>query len=699
MSSRAKNSSSALANAAGIEAAKHVAALVRELNDHCYRYYVLSRPTVTDSEYDRLYRELEKLEVEHPTLVQSDSPTQRVGAPVAEGFKSVTHRVSMLSLGNAMDEEELREFDARVQKFLERDAETPEGAESVATQSTEYFVEHKFDGVAVTLSYQSGVLVQGATRGDGFTGEDITTNLKTIRSIPLRLRDGPESAEGVLLEVRGEVLFLREHFEALNRELEGGGDEPFANPRNAASGSLRQLDSAETARRPLTFFAYGLGAVEGVELAPHHAGVVSRLAELGFRVSPLAEIVHGADGLARAYQQALSTRPSLPFEVDGMVVKVNERALQEQLGFRQRSPRWAIAAKFPPEEETTTLEDIMIQVGRTGALTPVAVLTPVKVGGVVVSRATLHNEDEINRKQLMIGDTVVVRRQGDVIPAVVAPVIERRTGAERSFVFPQDCPRCGTQTVRPEGEVVRRCPNESCPAKLAERVLHFASRGGADIEGLGEKLVLALLEHNLLKDISDLYALDPEKLAAIPRMGETSTAKILAMIDKRRELPLDRFVFALGIRHVGERTAQALSRAAGSLSGFLALSPEQLASVPDIGEEITQSVLSFLGDAKERDMISRLLERGLRVMDSKSPSGTSLLGKVFVLTGALPTLSRKDAEALILSQGGKVSASVSKKTSFVVAGADAGSKLEKANELGVAVIDEDTLKVMCAPVA
>jgi DNA ligase (NAD+) len=670
---------------------KRMHTLVHELNQHCHRYYVLSRPIVSDAEYDRLYRELEDLERKYPEEVLPESPTRRVGAPVATGFSTVTHRIPMLSLDNAMSEDELRAFDDQVQRFLEKvGGVSPQDARRI-----EYFVELKFDGVAVTLTYEGGLLARGATRGDGTLGEDITANVRTIRSIPLRLIATEVQSPQSIIEVRGEVLFLRKDFAALNRELEEGGDEPFANPRNAASGSLRQLDSAETARRPLTFFAYGFGALEGLGAPATHAEAVQRLKALGFLVSPFAKTVKGADALCAAYREAREQRPQLPFEVDGMVVKVNHRALQDQLGFRQRSPRWAIAAKFPPVEEVTTLEDIVVQVGRTGALTPVAILSPVKVGGVVVSRATLHNEDEIRRKQLMIGDRVVVRRQGDVIPAVVAALIERRDGTERAFVFPSACPECGTPAVREEGEVVRRCPNPACPAKVVERALHFARRSAVDIEGLGEKMVRALLDAHLLSDVADLYALTTDKLEKLPRMGEVSSAKLVEAIQKRKEIPLDRFIFALGIRHVGERTAAALARASGSLDAFLGLTEEQLHLIQDIGEETAKSVAQFLKDPDERGVIARLLSRGVKVLPVAGPRSAALTGKTFVLTGTFPTLSRSEATQLIQSCGGVVSGSVSKKTHYVVAGADPGSKLQKAEALGVPVIDEAALRVLC----
>lgn len=652
-------------------------ALVEELNDHCYRYYVLAQPTISDAEYDLKFRELEALERQHPDLIRNDSPTQRVGAQPAQGFATVKHAVPMLSLTNAMDEAELTEFDAQVRRFLEDDA-----------RQITYAVENKFDGVAVNLRYSYGEFVSGTTRGDGYQGEDITQNLKTIKAIPLRLRLESQEVMPPRLEIRGEVLFEKTAFQELNAERVANLAEPFANPRNAAAGTLRQLDSRIVAKRPLTFFAYGFGDVVGWFVPESHFDSMLAVEKLGFKHSPFLRRVSGAGGLLEAYRQGLSQRDSLPFEVDGLVVKVDSRALQEQLGFRQRSPRWAVAAKFPPVEANTRLLDIIIQVGRTGALTPVAVLEPVKVGGVVVSRATLHNEDEIKRKGLLIGDTVVVRRQGDVIPAVVAVVMGKRDGNERAFVFPSSCPVCNAQVVRPEGEAVTRCPNPRCPEKTQARILHYASRNGADIEGLGEKIVELLLDRGLVKDIADLYELRAEQLIGLPGFAELSANNLIDAIAKSRTVALNKFIFALGIVHVGERSAFTLARAFGTLERFRQATETQLLEVEDIGEETARSIVSFLNDPTETHMLERLLTLGMTVTPVDQPKDGSLTGKVFVLTGTLPSLSRKEAEERILARGGKVSGSVSKKTSFVLAGDEAGSKLEKAQQLGVPVIDE-----------
>lgn len=655
--------------------------LVSELNDHSYRYHVLSAPIISDGEYDVLFRELQKLEAEHPELIRNDSPTQRVGDIPISSLATVKHRVPMLSLDNAMNEEELADFDRRVSKAV---AEV-RGEESLV----EYTVEYKFDGVALSLTYEDGVLVQAATRGDGSEGEDVSHNIKTVRAVPIRLR----SAVSGTFEVRGEVIFRRKDFDALNDERVSAGLDPFANPRNAAAGSLRQLDSRETAKRPLTFFAYGFGFLKGegeglVRGTLYDA--ISKIGELGFAISPGYRVVKGADGLLGAYREAERARDTLPFEVDGMVVKVNDTALHQPLGFRQRSPRWAVAAKFKPVEATTTLQDILIQVGRTGALTPVAALEPVKVGGVVVSRATLHNEDEIKRKGLLIGDRVVVRRQGDVIPAVVASIPSARNGTEREFEFPRVCPVCNEPAVRPEGEAVSRCPNSACPAKLHARLLHFASRDAMDIEGFGEKLVDAILENDLIRNLPGIYELTVEKLSALPRMGKLSAQNVVDAVEGSKTRPLNRFIFALGIRHVGTKTALLLAEHCRTIEGFLQLQEDALLSIPEVGEEIAKSVASFLGNSEEVRGVEELLARGVapEPVEARPATGT-LSGKTVVITGTLPTLSRSDAEKAVVDAGGKVSSSVSKKTSFVVVGADAGSKHDKAIALGVTILSED----------
>ncbi len=675
-------------------ARERIEALVQAVNEHAYRYYVLSQPTISDAEYDKLFRELQQLEAAHQDCIRSDSPTQRVGGKPLDGFDTVRHAIPMLSLDNAMNEEEVADFDDQVRRFLTK--------EGLQLDSVEYTVECKFDGVAVSLIYRDGMLERAATRGDGTIGEDVTSNIRTIRAIPLQLR-GAQRPSG-MLEIRGEVLFRKKDFEALNQERLACGEESFANPRNAASGSLRQLDPRETARRPLWFFAYGLGVVESVDsqlaaLATRPLDqVMHAVADLGFSISPGFRIVRGSSGIIEAYRQAEVDRNSLPFEVDGLVIKVNDPALQQRLGFRQRSPRWAVAAKFKPLEAITKLNDIIVQVGRTGALTPVAVLEPVKVGGVVVSRATLHNQDEIERKGIRIGDRVVVRRQGDVIPAVVAVVTAARSGAEHEFSFPSVCPECNTQVERIQDEAVVRCPNSRCPAKLHNRILHYASRDAMDIEGLGDKMVALLLQHELVGELSEIYELCVEQLQKLPRMGELSSKNLVAAIHASKHRPLDKFIFALGIRHVGSKTGLVLARYCGTIERFLALTETELLGIDEVGPETAAAISSFLKDDEQVATVQQLLKHGVHpepvLVDPTKAQ--KLAGVTFVLTGTFANMSRKQAEEKILEWGGKVSGSVSKKTSYVVAGDSPGSKLDAAKELNVPVISEDELLRMLA---
>ena len=659
-----------------------IGALVQELNEHAYRYYVLAQPTISDAAYDRLYRELESLEAQHPEFIVPDSPTQRVGAAPIVAFETVRHREPMLSLNNAMDSSEIREFHEQVVRFIERS--DPEKASSVT-----YTAELKFDGVALSLHYEDGLLVQALTRGDGESGENVLAQIKTVRSIPLRLR-GEQSGP---IEVRGEIVFPRDAFERLNEERLAGGESPFANPRNAASGSLRQLNPAITAERKLAFFAYG---VIGVGSNGHYETLL-QAQRWGFPISPFLRTGLTIDGVIAAYQEAESLRMTFPFDIDGLVIKVDSPTLQGALGTRQRSPRWAVACKFPPIEEHTILRDIAVQVGRTGVLTPVAILDPVRVGGVTVSRATLHNLDEIKRKGLLIGDTVVIRRQGDVIPAVVAPVVAARTGSERPFSFPERCPVCDSLVVRDKDYAAIRCVNRSCAAQSAARIIHYAKREAADIEGVGEKMVALLMEHGLVTDISSLYQLTADRLESLPRMGALSSRNLIAAIEKSKDIPLARFIFALGIRHVGERTAQSLADHCGELSKFLSLTVDELVAIPDIGEETAITIAEYLADPAERELIDRLISLGLRIVPSSPPQTTThgpLAGLTFVITGTLPSLSRSEAEQFIRNNGGTVSSSVSKRTSYVLAGTDPGSKIKKAQDLGVEIIDEEMLRQM-----
>ena len=650
--------------------------LVTDLQDHLHKYHVLAQPEISDAEYDRRFRSLEELEQQYPQYRRTDSPTHKVGAPPLAAFETVQHSVPMLSLGNAMDVTELSDFVAQVRRFL---------AKEDITEPPQFTVEYKFDGVAISLRYEDGVLVQAATRGDGELGENVTNNVRTIRNIPLNLR-GAEFA-GTVFEVRGEVLFLKADFERFNTERLEQGLESFANPRNAASGSLRQLDSKETAGRPLSFFAYGIGEVQNIALPATNYELMQLIGSFGFKISSLLEVAETEKDLAQVYQGAESSRANLPFEVDGTVIKLNQRRLQDLLGFRERTPRWAIAGKFAPMEENTRLEDIVIQVGRTGALTPVAVLSPVQVGGVVVARATLHNEDEIKRKGIKIGDMVVVRRQGDVIPAVVAPVISLRNGSEREFVFPKNCPECGTAVVRSAEEAVSRCPNPGCPAQVEQRLIHVASRNAADIEGLGKKMVALLLEHKLVSDIASLYTLTLPQLEALPRMAELSSKNLLAALEQSKEISLDRLIFALGIRHVGERTARVLSEAYGSINELRKASYEQLLELNEIGAETARAIAEFNANPAEQAMLDRLLTHNFKISSRERPQNNKLSGKTFVITGTL-SKSRDHFKALIEQSGGQIMAAVSKKTNFLLAGAEAGSKLEKAKTLGVTILDE-----------
>ena len=662
---------------------ERVRRLREALDRHSHAYYVLDAPTVPDTEYDRLFRELEALEAAHPELASDDSPTRRVGASPLAAFDEVQHAVPMLSLGNAFTEEEVAGFDRRCRQGL--------GAERI-----DYAVEPKFDGLAVSLRYEHGVFVRGATRGDGTRGEDVTANLRTVRSLPLRLQ-GDSLPD--LLEVRGEILMWRDDFAGLNQRQLENGEKVFANPRNAAAGSLRQLDSRITARRPLRFFAYGIAQIAPQNEPETHSETLDRLAELGFPVAAEREVVAGLEGLLGYYARIGARRPSLPYDIDGVVYKVDRLSDRQRLGFVSRAPRWAVAHKYPAQEEVTDLLDIEIQVGRTGALTPVARLKPVFVGGVTVTNATLHNEDEIRRKGLLIGDQVIVRRAGDVIPEVVAPIIERRSGAERAFVMPTACPVCGSHVVRAEDEAIARCTGGLyCPAQRKQALLHFAGRRAMDIDGLGDKLVDQLVERDIIRTPADLYRLGVLKLAALERMGEKSAVNLLAAIDKSRDTTLARFIFALGIRNVGEATARDLAHHFGSLDALLAANSDSLQHVPDVGPVVAKSILEFLNEPHNVEVIEQLRVGGVRWPEGppSRPASGVLEGKTLVLTGTLPTMTRDEAKALIEANGGKVTGSVSKKTDYVVAGADAGSKLAKAETLGVVILDEEGLSALIA---
>jgi DNA ligase (NAD+) len=662
------------------DAARRAGALRAALEEANYRYYVLDAPTISDTEYDRLFRELQALERQHPALATPDSPTARVGAPPLEAFGTVRHRVPMLSLGNAFSDEEVEAFDRRVRGGLD-------------AESVEYAAEPKFDGLAISLAYEAGRLVRGATRGDGYEGEDVTLNLRTIRSIPLRLHaDRPPR----LLEVRGEVILYRRDFERLNAHQRERGEKEFVNPRNAAAGSLRQLDSRVTADRPLRFFTYGIGDAEGFRSPDTQTDLLDVLRDLGLPVCGERASVQGVAGLLGYYRGLEAKRAKLPYEIDGVVYKVNRLADQERLGFVARAPRFALAHKFPAEEATTELLAIEVQVGRTGAITPVARLEPVFVGGVTVTNATLHNEEELQRKDVRVGDRVVVRRAGDVIPEVLRAVPGSRKPHAPLFRMPAQCPVCGSAILRLPDEAVARCTGGLyCPAQRKQALLHFASRRAMDIEGLGEKLVDRLVDAGLVQTAADLYALDAAGLAALDRMGERSAQNVLEALERSKRTTLARFVYALGIRNVGEATARDLAQHFGALDRLITADEAALQEVPDVGPVVALSIRRFFAEAHNRDVIAALRGHGVHWEEGKpraaGPAGP-LSGRTFVLTGTLPGMTRDEAAELIAAHGGKVAGSVSKKTDYLVTGADPGSKLATAQALGIAVLDEDGLK-------
>jgi len=673
------------------EAAERVRTLRVEIERHNHAYYGLDAPTVPDAEYDRLFRELVDLEQRYPDLVTPDTPTQRVGGAPLSQFAPVRHVVPMLSIKTETDTTPAgaRNFDARVRRAVDRDE---------AAAPVEYAAELKFDGLAINLRYEQGVLAQAATRGDGETGEDVTQNIRTVHRIPLRLRGNVPP----VLEVRGEVFMSRPDFERYNERQRQLGKPTLVNPRNGAAGSIRQLDPKMAAERPLSFYAYGLGETQGWNMPATHNGVLDALAAFGIPVSEHRAVVSAAEGLIDFHASILKLRDSLPFDIDGVVYKVNALALQRELGFVSREPRWAVAHKYPAQEEMTELVDIEVQVGRTGALTPVARLKPVFVGGVTVTNATLHNEDEIRRKDVRIGDWVMVRRAGDVIPEVVAPVIERRTGGEREFVMPTTCPICGSGVMRQQDEAAARCTGGLyCPAQRKQAIIHFASRRALDIEGLGEKLVDQLVDRGLLKNAADIYELDVATLAELDRMGQKSANNLITAIAQSRRTTLARIIYALGIRNVGEATAKDLARNFGTLEVLMQVDVAALQGVQDVGPVVAESIACFFAEPHNRDVIARLRTAGVKGEDEgervvELSVATAISGKTFVLTGTLPTLTRDDAAALLEAQGGKVSGSVSKKTDYVVAGAEAGSKLQKATELGVTILDEAGLRKLLA---
>jgi len=657
---------------------KRVEKLREEIEYHNYRYYILDQPEISDAQYDHLMRELEKLEERSPELRTPNSPTQRVGAPPLEEFKIVRHTIPMLSLANAFDETEAKEFDKRVKKFLG------------TTSDIEYVTEPKLDGLAVELVYERGQFVVGSTRGDGVNGENITQNLRTIKTIPLQLIR-KEISIPERLEVRGEVIMQLKRFGELNQKREELGEPFFANPRNAAAGSVRQLDSKITAARPLEIYCYGIGEVRGRTFKTHWE-ILQTLSKWGLRINPNIQRCRHIEEAIEYYHKVNEKREKLPYEIDGIVIKVDRLDLQTRLGEISRSPRWALAFKFQPKQETTKIQDIIVQVGRTGALTPVAVMEPVKVGGVEVSRATLHNQDEIDKKDVRIGDTVVIQRAGDVIPEVVQVIETKRTGKERKFRMPSKCPVCGAEVIKEEA--IHRCIGLDCPAQLKGRIKHFASKRAMDIEGLGVKLIDQLVDKGLVKDVADIYYIEKEQLIELERMADKSAQNIIDAIEASKTKPLSKFLYALGVRQVGETTAEDLSRRFSGLDDFFHLSEEDLREVEGIGPEVSASVYQFFRDKKNKESIERLKKAGVTVIEPKVKGKAKLAGKTFVFTGALKSLGRDEARNIVESLGGMTASSVSKKVDFVVVGEDPGSKFDKANELGIKTLTEEEFKKM-----
>ncbi len=659
--------------------------LRKEIEEHLYRYHVLDEPTISDVEYDRLFKELQDIEAQHPQLASPDSPTQRVGGPPLQQFDEVRHRVPMLSLSNAFTDDDIVQFDRRCR----------EGLGLAEGQEVEYACESKFDGLAISLTYEKGRFVQGATRGDGSVGEDVTANLKTVRSIPLTI-----ACEAERLEVRGEVLMLSKDFEKLNERQAAKGEKLFVNPRNAAAGAIRQLDPTLTAQRPLSFFAYGLGESSGVQIPGAHAATMDWLAAQRFPVSKERKVVRGVAGLLSFYRDIGERRAGLPFGIDGVVYKVNQTALQEKLGFVSRAPRFAVAHKFPAEEATTVLLGIDVQVGRTGAITPVARLQPVFVGGTTVSNATLHNVDEIRVKDLWMRDTVFVRRAGDVIPEVVKVAKPGPREPGDLFELPTQCPVCQSAIVRLEGEAIARCSGGLfCPAQRKQSLLHFAGRRAMNIEGLGDKLVDQLVDAEMVHTPADLYRLDKEQLASLERMAEKSAANLIEGIEKSKDTTLPKFLYALGIRHVGEVTGKDLAQHFCTVDAVMDASVEQLLEVRDVGPVVAESIRRFFDEEHNRAVVRELRDCGIHwpaIEVKVVAAGHPFAGKTVVLTGTLSAMSRDAAKDKLEALGAKVSGSVSKKTDFVIAGVEAGSKLDKAQELGVAVLDEAQFIAMLA---
>ena len=655
-------------------ALKKISELRKIIEYHNQRYYQQDAPEISDAEYDRFMRELQNLEARFPDDELASSPTQRVGAAPLAKFASFTHPSPMLSLANAFSEEEIIDFDSRLKRLASID-------------NISYVTEPKLDGLAVNLIYEEGVFTKGATRGDGTVGEDVTQNLKTISSLPLRMKKSEQAPIPSFVEIRGEVYMEKYPFEKLNRRRMEEGEEPFANPRNAAAGSLRQLDSKITAHRPLNIFLYGIGNVQGISFTTHWE-VLRALSSWGFPVNKLIEQAHDINTCIRYFERITSLRDTLPYDIDGVVIKVDSLALQNRLGNISRNPRWALACKFPAQQETTIVKDIIVQVGRMGTLTPVAVMEPVNVDGVMVSRATLHNEDEVIKKDIRVGDTVIIQRAGDVIPEVVKVIPEKRTGKETKFKMPVKCPECGSEIVRFEGEVAHRCVNISCPAQLKEHIRHFASRGAMDIEGLGEKLSAQLFDAKFISDPADLYFLTKDKLLELDRQAEKSAQNLIDSIARSKNPPLDKFIYALGIRHVGERTAKLLAERFGSIENLMAAKIEDLTAVNEIGTEIAASIVEFFHESKNKAVMKKFAKAGVVPQKKEISLNAPLAGKSFVFAGALANLERNDAKDIVENLGGTVQSGVTKKTTYVVAGADPGSKLDKAKSAGIKIISE-----------
>ena len=661
---------------------RQILSLRDQLVDHNYRYYVLDDPIISDDKYDRLLRELEHLEKQHPDLISPDSPTQRVGAPPLSNFESIPHQLPMLSLENAMNKEEIRAFDKRLKKKIETD------------EPIEYVAEPKLDGIGIELVYENGMFISGSTRGDGFTGENITQNLRTIQSIPLRLRTD-ELPSPDLLEVRGEVFISKVGFESLNRTREENGESLFVNPRNAASGSLRQLDSSITASRPLSTYCYQPGTIRD-KVYETHLEFLEDLKRWGFPVNPMIQKVNGVEEAIEYHRDMEDKRNNLPYDIDGTVMKINSLTLQEEVGVRSRSPRWAIANKFKAQQVTTVIQDIMPQVGRTGAITPVARLNPVFVGGVTVTNATLHNQDEINRKDIRIGDTVIIERAGDVIPKVVKVINEKRQNDSKPYSLPDSCPSCGHNVYRPEGEAVARCQNLSCPAQMKGRIEHFVSKNALDIDGIGNKLVDQLVETSLVQTVDDLFKLTLEDIIPLERMADKSARNTISAIESSKQTGFARFLFALGIRNVGEYLSKVLEKHfEGDFHRFMSSKKEELESIFEVGGIVADGIVRFWSDSSNVDVVNSCFSLGVTLSPVESKEKDQVLaGKTFVFTGVLTKFTRKEAQELVESLGGRSSNSVSKKTTFIIAGQSAGSKITKAQEFGVPILSEDDFQKM-----